>query len=274
MFVVPKKYWATANRLNPGRRFDPGRSSRDESGGRRVRWTAIWPAAGECTCGATCGIGASTPGTPTGDWQTGCLWWEVAESRFHVDLKSNFALQNNSMEFLLGPITRRINVLYESRMKWTWHHSKLAVEEVSFFGGLRVVLLQLLSIHDRAVGVTNLGVMLLSAGSWSKRPHSKTATPKTATTLLATKTATTKMATLYWSKRPHREDHYQNGQTAFGQNGHKGRITAKTATLYLVKTATKGGSLPQRPHCIWSKRPHRKDHYQNGHTAFGQNGHK
>ena len=78
-----------------------------------------------------------------------------------MDLKSNFALQNNSMEFLLGPITRRINVLYESRMKWTRNHSKLAVEEVSFFGGLRVVLLQLLSIHDRAVGVTNLGVMLL-----------------------------------------------------------------------------------------------------------------
>ena len=99
--------------------------------------------------------------SPAGDWQTGCLWWEVAESRFHVDLNSNFALQNNSMEFLLGPITRRINVLYESRMKWTWHHSKLAVEEVSFFGGLRVVLLQLLSIHDRAVGVTNLGVLLL-----------------------------------------------------------------------------------------------------------------
>ena len=43
------------------------------------------------------------------------------------------------------------NVLYESRMKWTWHHSKLAVEEVSFFGGLRVVLLQLLSIHDRLI---------------------------------------------------------------------------------------------------------------------------
>ena len=78
-----------------------------------------------------------------------------------MDLKSNFALQNNSMEFLLGPITRWINVLYESRMKWTRHHSKLAVEEVSFFGGLRVVLLQLLSIHDRAVGVMNLGVMLL-----------------------------------------------------------------------------------------------------------------
>ena len=99
--------------------------------------------------------------SPAGDWQTGCLWWEVVESRFHVDLKSNFALKNNSMEFLLGPITWRINVLYESRMKWTWHHSKLAVEEVSFFGGLRVVLLQLLSIHDRAVGVTNLDVVLL-----------------------------------------------------------------------------------------------------------------
>ena len=62
---------------------------------------------------------------------------EVVESRFHVDLKSNFALKNNSMEFLLGPITRRINVLYELRMKGTWHHAKLAVEEVSFFGGLK-----------------------------------------------------------------------------------------------------------------------------------------
>ena len=41
------------------------------------------------------------------------------------------------MEFLLGPITRRINVLYESRIKWSWHHSKLAVEEVSFYGGLK-----------------------------------------------------------------------------------------------------------------------------------------
>ena len=75
--------------------------------------------------------------SPAGDWQTGCLWWEVVELRFHVDLKSNFALKNNSMEFWVGPITRRINVLYESRMKWTWHHSKLAVEEVSFFGGLK-----------------------------------------------------------------------------------------------------------------------------------------
>ena len=75
--------------------------------------------------------------------------------------KVEFCIENNSMEFLLGPITWRINVLYESQMKWTLHHSKLAVEEVSFFGGLRVVLLQLLSIYDRAVGVTNLGVMLL-----------------------------------------------------------------------------------------------------------------
>ena len=64
-------------------------------------------------------------------------------------------------------------------------------------------------------------------------------------------------------KRPH----------CIGQNGHIGRITTKTAKLHLVKTATKGGSLPKRPHCIWSKRPHREDHYQNGHTAFGQNGH-
>ena len=102
--------------------------------------------------------------SPAGDWQTGCLWWEVVESRFHADLKSNFALNNNSMEILLGLMTGRINVLYESRMKWTWPHPKLAVEEVSFFGGLRVVLLQLLSIHVRAVDVTNLGVLLL----WSQ----------------------------------------------------------------------------------------------------------
>ena len=51
-------------------------------------------------------------------------------------------------------------------MYYTNHHSKLAVEEVSFSVWLRVVLLQLLSIHDRAVGVTNLGVMLL----WSQLP--------------------------------------------------------------------------------------------------------
>ena len=55
------------------------------------------------------------------------------------------------MEILLGPITRRINVMYESLLKWTWRHSKLAVEEVSFFSSLRVVLLQLISIYD-AIG--------------------------------------------------------------------------------------------------------------------------
>ena len=101
--------------------------------------------------------------SPAEDWQTGCLWWEVVESRFHVDLKSNFALKNNSMELLLGPITLRINVLYESRMKWTWRRSKLAAEEVSFFRGLRVVLLQLLSIHDRAVSVANRLVLQMRA---------------------------------------------------------------------------------------------------------------
>ena len=69
--------------------------------------------------------------SPAGNLQTGCLWWEIALTRSHVGLKSNFALKNNSMEFVPGHITR-INVLYESRLKWTWHHSKLAVEEVSF----------------------------------------------------------------------------------------------------------------------------------------------
>ena len=34
------------------------------------------------------------------------------------------------MDILFGPITWQINVLYESLMEWTWHHSKLAVEEV------------------------------------------------------------------------------------------------------------------------------------------------
>ena len=87
---------------------------------------------------------------------------EVVESRFHVDLKSNLALKLFHGVFALSDYYT--TVLYESRMKWTWHNSKLAVEEVSFFGGLRVVLLQLLSIHDRAVGVTNLGVMLLCTG--------------------------------------------------------------------------------------------------------------
>ena len=64
--------------------------------------------------------------------QTGCLWWEAVESWFHWDLKSFFALKNNSLGFLLGHITRWINVIYGSWMKWTWHHSKFAVHEVSF----------------------------------------------------------------------------------------------------------------------------------------------
>ena len=64
-----------------------------------------------------------------GVWQTGCLWWESAQSRFHVDLKSNFALKNNSMEFLAGQITRRINILFESRLKRIYQHYKLAVED-------------------------------------------------------------------------------------------------------------------------------------------------
>ena len=49
----------------------------------------------------------------------------------------------------------------------------------------------------------------------------------------------------------------QNGHT---QNSHK-TLATKTAT---TKTAT----------LYRSKRPHREDHYQNGQTAFGQNGHK
>ena len=64
--------------------------------------------------------------------------------------------------------------------------------------------------------------------------------------------------------------HTQNGHNSFGyQNGHN-----QNGHTVLVKTATQGGSLPKRPNCIWSKRPQREDHYQNGHTAFGQNGHK
>ena len=56
-----------------------------------------------------------------------------------------------------------------------------------------------------------------------------------------------------WLKRPQRKDHYQNGHIAFGQKGHRGRITTKTATLHFVKRATEGGSLPKRPHCILAK---------------------
>ena len=62
-----------------------------------------------------------------GYWQIGYLWWEAVESWFHLDLKSFFALKKNngSLGFLLSHITRWINVIYESRMKWTWHHSQI-----------------------------------------------------------------------------------------------------------------------------------------------------
>ena len=77
-----------------------------------------------------------------------------------------------------------------------------------------------------------------------------------------------------------------NMPTDPGQNGHTPKGHTKKRPQHfglpkrpqpkghtvLVKTATQGGSLPKRPHCIWSKRLHRKDHYQNVHTAFGQNG--
>ena len=98
-------------------------------------------------------------------------------------------------------------------------------------------------------------------GSWSKRPHSKKPHPKRPQNFLLPKRPQPKRPHCIWSKRPHKKDHYQNGHTVFGQNGHKGGITTKTATLHLVKMATQGGSLPKRPHCIWSKRPNREDHW-------------
>ena len=93
--------------------------------------------------------------------QTGCSWWDAVDSWFHLDLKSFFALKNNCMRFLLGQTTWWLNVICESRMKWTWHHSNFAIHEVSFYHRLKVVLLQLLSIHDRAVGMMDLDIMLL-----------------------------------------------------------------------------------------------------------------
>ena len=72
-----------------------------------------------------------------------------------------FALKNNSLWFLLGHITRWINVIYGSWMKWTWHHSKFAIHDLSFQHRLKVALIQLLSIHDGAVGMRDLDVMLL-----------------------------------------------------------------------------------------------------------------
>ena len=102
------------------------------------------------------------------------LWREVVQSWFHVDLQSKFALENNSMEILLGSITRRIDVIYESPMKWKWHHTKLAVEEISFFGRLRVVLLGLLLMHDGAVGVMNLGAIPLCSWLTHRRIDTRT----------------------------------------------------------------------------------------------------
>ena len=48
--------------------------------------------------------------------------------------------------------------IYILRMKWTWHHSKFAIPGVSFYHGLKVVILQLLSTQDGAVGMRHLGV--------------------------------------------------------------------------------------------------------------------
>ena len=72
-----------------------------------------------------------------------------------------FHWKNNSMGFLLGQTTRWLNVIYESRVKWTWHHSNFAIHEVSFYHRLKVVLLQLLPIHVGAVGIRDLDFMLL-----------------------------------------------------------------------------------------------------------------
>ena len=58
-------------------------------------------------------------------------------------------------------LVRLLNVIYESRVKWTWHHSNFAIHEVSFYHRLKVVLLQLLPIHDGAVGIRDLDFMLL-----------------------------------------------------------------------------------------------------------------
>ena len=69
------------------------------------------------------------------------------ERQLSHNLMSNFALKTNCMGFLLGQITWRINVICDSWMKWTWHHSKLAAEEVSFYRRLKVVLLQPISTH-------------------------------------------------------------------------------------------------------------------------------
>ena len=81
---------------------------------------------------------------------------EAGHSRFYGDLKSIFALKNN---FVLGQISWQIHVLYEYWMKWTWHHSKLAFEEVIFFP--KVVVLQLYINTWWSSRVTDLCLMFL-----------------------------------------------------------------------------------------------------------------
>ena len=78
------------------------------------------------------------------------------------------------MGFWLGLITQEIHVIYESRMNWTWHHSKIAFDEVHFYHRHRVVLLHLSSLckaQQSAWGKhrsINLCTMLL----WSHPFHS------------------------------------------------------------------------------------------------------
>ena len=52
-----------------------------------------------------------------------------------------FKLENNS---ILTWADHWINVIYGYQMKWTWHHSMFAIEEVSLYHRFKVVLFQLL----------------------------------------------------------------------------------------------------------------------------------
>ena len=65
-------------------------------------------------------------------------------------------LKNNSTRFLHGQITWWINAIYESRMKWTRHHSKPAIEEPSSCHRLKVAFLLLLSMHHKSVGMLRI----------------------------------------------------------------------------------------------------------------------
>ena len=44
------------------------------------------------------------------------------------EFKVNFYVKNNSVEFLFGPISQRINVKHEFWMKLTWNIYELATE--------------------------------------------------------------------------------------------------------------------------------------------------